>query len=562
MELRHYISIVWKWMWLIVLATGIAAVTSFVWNSRLPKIYQASTVLLVGQSLENPNPNSGDLATSQQLALTYIQIARTQPVLQGVIDALQLKMSADQLGYNVNASIIYGTQLIQLSVLDTDPRRAQLIADEYAKQLISQAPSSRDPEEAARNQFGQEQVKEIQQKIQDAQKKIADLQKSITVTSSASEIADKQQQITALQGQINQWQVTYATLLGTLAPRASNYLSVVEPAKLPTSPIAPNVPLGVLLASAIGMALALAGAFLIEYLDDTIKSPDDVSQSLGLSNLGAIANIWGEEPEARLITAKYPRASHSEAYRALRTNIEAMNLDKPMKTLLVTSPNPKEGKSVTAANLAVVIGLAGVRVLLVDADMRRPQQHKLFRLSNEFGLVNALLHPDAALDSFLQPTETENLWVLTAGPIPPNPAELLGSKRMRDLIDRFKDKFDLIVFDTPPVLPRVDAVVIARYMDGVLLVVDAGHTRRTSAVRAKEALLHSGARILGVSLNRIAHSSYYYYYYYSDQDKGKPSFFAGTALGRVLRGTARRTRISKDTPLQARGGSSNDSRLD
>lgn len=539
MELRQYISMIWKWMWLIVLAAGIAAFSSYLWNSRLPKIYQASALVLVGQSLENPNPNSGDLATSQQLALTYIQIAKTDPVLQGVINALQLKMSVDQLRNNTNASIVYGTQLIDLRVNDTDPRRAQAIANEYANQLIAQAPASRDTEENNRRAFMGKQAEDIQRKIEIAQNKITDLEKSITVTSSAREIADKQEQIASLQAQIGQLQVTYAALVNAIAPRASNYLSLVEPAKLPTYPIAPNISTSVLLAAAIGVALAIAGIFLIEYLDDTIKSPEDVSHSLGLSNLGAIANIWGDGPDEKLITAKYPRASHSEAYRAVRTNIQVMSLDKPLRTLLVTSANPREGKSITAANLAVVMALGGLRVLLVDADMRRPQQHKVFRLTNEFGLVNALLHPDASIDTYLQPTETENLFVLTTGSIPPNPAELLDSPRMRKLVERFKDRFDMILFDMPPILPRIDAAVMARHVDGILLVVDGGRTRRDSAIRAKEALLHAGGRILGVVINRIAHESYYYYYYYSESEHNRLALLNHTAIGRILRNLVR-----------------------
>ena len=547
MELRQYLSIVWKWVWLIALAAGIAAVTSFFWNAHLPKIYQASTSLMVGQSLANPNPNSGDIFTSQELAQTYIQIAKTDPVLQGVINALKLNMSTDQLGNNVSANIIQGTQLIELRVLDTDPRRAQAIANEYAHQLIAQAPSPNDPTEVARRDFAQNQVQDIQGKIEDAQKKIIDLQNSIATATSARDIADKQGQVAALQTQINQWQITYATLLSTLAPRASNYLSVVEPARLPTSPIAPNVPTSVLLATAIGAALAAVGAFLIEYFDDTVKTSEDVTESLGLFSLGAIGHIWAQDPADRLIAAKFPRASHSEAYRALRTNIQVTNLDKPVKTLLISSTNPKEGKSITAANLAVVMALGGSRVLLVDADLRRPEQHEIFGLSNEFGLVSALLSPDAALDAYLQPTTTENLQVLTTGPLPPNPAELLDSARMQELIERLKERFDVVIFDTPPVLPRIDAAVLARHVDGVMLVVDAGRTRRDSAIRAKNSLAHAGGRLLGVVLNRISsHDSYYYYYYYSDSGKKKPTLLTTTPQGRAIRQLVQRFTNSKN----------------
>lgn len=547
MELRQYITMIRRWMWLIVLAAGIAAVVSYLWNSRLPKVYQASATLMVGQSLATPNPNQSDIFTSQTLALTYIQLAKTDPVLQGIINALKLQMSVDQLGNNLNASIVQGTQLIELRVVDTDPSRAQAIGNEWASQLIFQAPSANDPESASRSKFVQGQVTDVQQKIDDAQKRITTLQQSATVTSSASEIADKQAQIATLQNQINQWQLTYATLLATLAPRATNFLSVVEPARLPTFPIAPNTASSVLLATVIGMALAIAGAFLIEYLDDTLKTPDDVSNFLELPALGTIANIWGSKPEDRLITARHPRASHSEAYRALRTNIQIANSDQPTKALLITSANPKEGKSITSANLAVVMALSGLRVILVDCDLRRPQQHKIFHLSNNFGLVSALLHPEAVLNGFIQPTETENLKVMTSGPVPPNPSELLASKRMQDLTARLEAQSDIVIFDSAPCLPRTDAVVLARHVDGILLVVDTVYTRRTSAMRAKEAIAHSGKPILGVVLNRIPHNdTYYYYYYYSDEDRKSKRFtLARLPMGRAFLQLVRRFGVSR-----------------
>ena len=540
MELRHYLTLIWKWLWLVILATAIAATASYLWNSRLPKIYEASTTLLIGQSLENPNPNSTDIFTSQQLALTYIQIAKTEPVLQGVISALDLQMSSDQLDNNVNASIIQGTQLMELRVVDTDPRRAQAIANELANQLISQGPTVKDPEEVARRDFVQSQVKDIQQKIEDSQKRINDLQASISATSSASEISSKQQQIQALQSQIDQWRVTYATLLNTLAPRASNYLSVADPAKLPTVPIAPNVGTSVLLAALIGAGLAVAGALLIEYFDDTLKTPDAVFQALGLSCLGTIAYMWGKNPNDRLITAKHPRASHSEAYRSIRTNIEIANLDKPARTLLITSSNPSEGKSVTAANLAVVMAMGGQRVALVDADLRRPQMHHIFHISNEYGLANILVHPEAALDGFIQPASVDNLQLIAAGPPPPNPAELLGSKRMKELIERLKERFDVIIFDTAPCLPRTDPVILARFVDGVILVVDASYTRRESAIRAKQIMAQATDHILGVILNRISHTDTYYYYYFYSDEKRAWGRFSHSRVGRVVRLLARR----------------------
>ncbi len=550
MELKQYWSIVWKWMWLIVLSTGIAAVSSYLATSQSPRIYQASTTLLIGQSIQNLNPNAQDIYTSQQLALTYVQIVKTEAILQGAVDALGLKMSPDQLRGSVNASIVQGTQLIDLRVVDTNPARAQAVANEIARQLILQGPAA-NKDEAGRREFIQKQVDDLQIKIQDAQKQIADQLSSIQVTASAREIADKQNQITALQVQMNQWQITYASLLNFLAPTSPNFISIVEPARLPTSPIAPNVMMSVLVAAAIGLTLAVGGAFLIEYIDDTLKSPDDVEQALKLSSLGLIARIAGASPEEKVVAARHPRASHSEAYRVLRTNIQVANVDQPVKTLLVTSPNPVEGKSLTAANLAVVMAQAGLRTVLVDADLRRPSQHRLFGVTNDFGLTNGLVQQELASDGYMHSTDIENLRVVTSGQIPPNPTELLGSKRMHKLIQALRDQADMIILDSPPCLPLADAAVLARQVDGVLLVVDAGSTRRDSAAKAKETLERAGGKVLGVALNRVSArgSGYYYYYYYYYSSDGQRKRKSSKGIRSGLRGLLSRSNHSETSTL-------------
>ena len=512
-------------MWLIVLATGIAAVSSYMAVSQQPKIYQASTTLLVGQSVQSLNPNPSDIYTSQQLALTYVQIVKTEAILQGVVDALDLKLPPDALRGMVNGSIVQGTQLIDLRVVDTDPPRAQALANELARQLILQGPAAREEENASSRDFVKKQADDLQKKIEDGQKKANELQSSIQVTSSAREIADKQQQIMTLQGQINQWQLTYASLLSFMSPRSPNFLTVIEPARLPTSPIAPNVPTTVMLAVAIGALLAVGGAFLIEFIDDTIKTPDDVSSLLKLTVLALITRISGDKPEDKLVTVRHPRSSHAEAYRLLRTNVQVADVDKPVKTLLVTSPNPVEGKSVTAANLAVAMAQAGLRTVLIDADLRRPSQHRIFRMTNDLGLTTGLMQLETSLDGYVRKTEVENLYVITSGTLPPNPAELLGSKRMQRLLEALQEHCDVIILDTPPCLPLADAVILARRVDGVLLVVGAGSTRRESAVKAKESIERAGGRVLGVVLNRVTArgGGYYYNYhsYYSQDGKQK-----------------------------------------
>lgn len=208
----------------------------------------------------------------------------------------------------------------------------------------------------------------------------------------------------------------------------------------------------------------------------------------------------GAPTETTLITLREPGSAAAEAYRTLRTNILFSSLDRPLRTLLVTSTAPNEGKSTTLANLAVTMAQAEQRVLLVDCDLRRPSLHTLFGLSNEQGLTSAILAQDDSLPP-LQATSVPGLSVLTSGPLPPRPADLLGSRRMAAMIERLSASADIVLFDTPPVVAVTDAAALAPRVDGVLLVLHAGHTRRDRAREARQLLEKVKANIVGVVLN-------------------------------------------------------------
>ncbi len=309
------------------------------------------------------------------------------------------------------------------------------------------------------------------------------------------DLADTQQQLksvtddtqrTRLETSLAQYRNTYSTLVASYQQvilaeaQATNNIVVTEPATIPERPIRPRTRTNVMLAMIVGALIGLGIAFLVEYLDDTIKTPDDVSRVSGLSTLGAIARLKESGGSRQLVAWLRTKAPESEAYRTLRTNIQFSSVDRPIRSLLVTSSSPGEGKSTTTANLAVVLAQTGQRVIVVDTDLRRPVLHKVFGVPNNVGLTNALLAGEnVSLDGYLQPTETETLSVLTSGPIPPNPSEMLGSHRMAHLVSVLSQAADIVLFDSPPVLAVTDAVVMARHVDGVVLVVDAGHTRNT-----------------------------------------------------------------------------------
>ncbi len=524
MELRQYVTIVWKWLWLILLGTAVAGVSTWLVARDQPPIYQSSVTLMIGQALEKANPNYTDFYTSEQLAQTYSELIKREPILRATARALGFEEEWRSLQGQITARLVPNTQLMEILVTDTDPQRAQLIADQVAHQLISSIERAR-PQDSNR-QFIQEQAASLPPKIQAAQEEIQKLEAELSQAFSARQIQEIQSRVATLQNQINTWQATYAQYQLLLGDQGINTLTIIEEARLPTAPIGPQWKKQVLLAAAVGMILAAGTAFLLEYLDDTVKSPDDVSRTTGLTTVGAITRITGDNPADKLIAVRHPKSPIAEAYRAMRTNLQFSALDRPLKSLVVTSPNPVEGKSTTLANLGVVMAQAGKSVVLVDSDLRRPMLHKIFQLPNKEGLTSVLLQDEPSLDGHLQETGIENLRVLTSGPLPPNPSELLGSQKMRQLIEQLKSRADVVLFDTPPAIPVTDATVLAIQTDGVLLVADAGRTRRNMARQVVENLRQVGANLLGVALNRLSPRGagsyyYYYYYYYSEDNKGR-----------------------------------------
>ncbi|NPV81507.1 MAG: CpsD/CapB family tyrosine-protein kinase [Firmicutes bacterium] len=228
-----------------------------------------------------------------------------------------------------------------------------------------------------------------------------------------------------------------------------------------------------------------------------------------------------EHPEKTLIAYHDPRSPVTEAFRTLRTNLQFASLDKPLKSLLLTSTGPGEGKSTVAANLSIAFAQSGKQVILVDADLRRPRLHSLFSLKNDVGLTNMLLGGNGV--DALQDSRIRGLRILTSGPLPPNPAELLGSGAMNSVIQALSQEADIVVYDTPPVIAVTDAAVLAPRVDGVLLVLKLGATSREAAVRAKTLLENSRGRILGIVINDVKNEAsygYYYYYYYSSNNEG------------------------------------------
>jgi non-specific protein-tyrosine kinase len=519
MELREYWNIFRRWWWLLMTCVAVATGSSYVGTRGMPRIYQATTTVIVGQALQQTNPTSGDLYISQQLAQTYAQMVVRQPILSGAAQALGLEyVPAPE---TVSTRQVPGTQLLEISVRDTIPERAKALADEIANQLILQTPTAR--EESERQTFVRQRLAGLEANIRQTEENIAEEQAKLDASNSARAMQQYQANISALEQRLSTYESTYASLLMSVQG-GTNYISIIELATMPYRPISPNVTQTVLLAAAIGLGLAVGGVVLIEFLDDTLKSPDEVARITQLPVLGAIARIEGENYAEKLIVHHQPLSVTAEAYRALRTNVRFSFVDRPMRTLMVASSGPSEGKSMTLANLAVAMAQSGLRVIIVDTDLRRPVLHKIFSVFNTEGLSSILLNSESEPELYLQDTGVENLRLLPCGPLPPNPAEVLGSERMGAVIDILLQKADLLIFDSAPVLMVTDAAVLAARLKegGVLLVTDVGKTRRGLAKRAVEELQRVHANLLGVVVNHVSmHAGgEYYYQYYQDYTQG------------------------------------------
>ena len=514
LDVRRTIAITRTWFPLLVVSVVLAAGAAYLVSGVLPKVYEAKSTLIVGQSLSTVNPDYSQLLVSQRLSATYAAVATTRPILDAVVKQLDLSETSDELAKRVRATAPLDSTLLTISAQDADPTRAAAIANAMARQLLVASPAIQG-RQAEIQTFIDASLQATQTQIEATQTQI-DALNAIKARTAAQET-----DLAALDARLVSLRASYAGLLAYFSGSASNLLSIVEPAAVPLDHVSPKQLQNTILAALLGLLVAVGIVVLVAYLNDGIRDSDDVLAVAGLSTLGTIVRMTGGKTRSemyRLAAILYPRSVAAEAYRTLRTNVEFSSLDVPVQTLLVTSSMPSEGKTVTAANLAVVFAQAGRKVLLVDADLRKPGVHLVFDLPNSQGLTTLLRGDDVSLDAIAQRTEEKNLRILTTGPLPPNPAELIGSQRMRSLLERLKTGADLVIMDSPPLRAVTDSAILSSLADGTLVVIDAKVSRRRPVRQALEALAKAGANVLGAVLNRIpAQENVDYISYYGGQ---------------------------------------------
>jgi non-specific protein-tyrosine kinase len=524
LDLRQYVSLFLHWSWLIILAAVVAGTVAYFLSIRMTPYYQSSTTTLVNEAPATKTTDYSSVMMSEQLATTYSKMMTNDPVLIQVAYQANLAVSLEELKKWITVSPIQNTQLIQITVETVDPDLSAKIANAIAIVFAAQI------QDIQSQRFATSKATlEIQ---------LADSQNQITADTLQADSATTPEDKARLDAKLTQDRSIYSNLLLSYEQvqlseaQAVSSVVQVESAIPNIVPVRPKVLQNTLLAAMVGLLLASGGIVAREALDDTVKTPDGVSHKFKLPILGVINHHAPEQNSPITITA--PRSPTAEAYRTLRTNVNFASVDHPLRTLMITSPEPGEGKTTTISNLGVVMAQNGKTVIIADCDLRHPRVHTYFGLSNRMGISTLFGSNLQVTTGTRQPTKVDHLSVVATGALPPNPSELLGSQRMQAILNAMRQTSDVILIDTPPALAVTDAAALAPSIDGVLIVVRPGKTRMSALKQTLEQLKQVNARVLGVVLNDVVtrgksygyHYQYYrnyaaYQEYYGSKSKGK-----------------------------------------
>jgi capsular exopolysaccharide synthesis family protein len=495
-ELQELVQPLRRWWWLVALASLLALVSSALYTSQQPPTYQSTVTLMVGNAIQNLNPSNNEFTLTQQLADTYVDMVKRRPVQDATMAALGLERLPEHYAYRIDR-----TQLFAITVVDTDPARAQAVVSELANQLILQSPAGTNQDHLQRQEFVRQQLDQIQTGIVDTQNEIRNKQIELTQLFQARQIADTQAQIAALQGNLSTLQQTYANLLTSTQRGSINTINVIEPAYLPGRPTNSNQMRLILLATMMGFVLAAGAAYILEYLDDSVRRSTDLVKLFGIKAIGAIPT--GKRSSNGLAWGQKGSAEEREAYRRLRANFESIVEQRSLRSVMVVGPTPLEDNASVVANLGLTLAQAGKRVIVVDANLHQPRLHTLFGLDNGSGLSNLLLDWRSGVKG-LQSTWHPGLTLLAAGPRFADQGEMFNPRRFQMLLDELYHEADVVLVNAPPVSMVADATILAPHVHGVLLVVDIGRTRRQPLHEAVAYLNEVGAELVGTVLTHAA----------------------------------------------------------
>jgi succinoglycan biosynthesis transport protein ExoP len=524
-SILEYAQLFWHWAWLLVLAAMIAGGAAYYLTNRQPRVYQSTSLVMVNSASGSQYDTSSSIYVGVQQASAYVKTMTTKPI----IDAVSKKLGFIVDSKNIQVQQVATTQLINVTVTDMDPQRAADIANTLVAVFADQVLADQTSRYADLKTNLETELADLNALIASVNAQLIQLSikstpaspGSPTPTVSPADIQTKAE----LQTTLSQYQQNRSYLVTSYQQyqlseaQSTSTIIQKDPAVANPIPVQPQPIRSALLAAVVGFMIAAGIIFLITFLEDTISDPEEITRHWGIPVLGLITSYNTEQNP--IITMSQPRSPVSEAYRSLRTNLQFAGVNAPLRTVLVTSPSPSDGKTSVVANLAAVIAQNEKEVMTIDADLRRPRLHKVFQLTNRIGLSDYFIRPQDRLNGVVKTTNLKGLCVITSGSLPPNPSELLGSEKMTEVITLLSQQFNMILFDSPPLLMVTDALVLAPRVDGVILVINPKITKRGALKHSIEQLKMVNANLLGVVLNnvKVERSQYYYNrnYYYGKQ---------------------------------------------
>jgi polysaccharide biosynthesis transport protein len=532
-----------RWWWLIILAPMIGGGTAYYVSSQQPSMYSSDVTLLVSAGVSSSS-NLGSVQASQNLTETYSMWATSRPVLENSAEILSYDGGASSLDDHVSSKPVKDTLFITVTATDTDPERASLIANTVAEQFVADVKVQTEAQNAQVRGKVDEQITTTTDGINQLNTSIRELEarQNVLTTAENAELQALRQERSDLMADLDQLQTTVRTIDVELAS-AQTRIIVSSTAVPPSSPYAPNTVQGTAIGTFVGFTLAIGGVILLEYLDNTVRNREDLARIANAPVLAAVATAPGTKRSGgELFALRAPNSAASEAMRLLRANLEFTSAPDHLTSLAISSPGPDEGKSTLTANLGVVMAQAGLKTVIIDADLRRSTQHKIFGVPNEEGLSKLLTKRTPDWRHAAISLSIPNLVLIPSGPLPPNPSDLLSLDRFNAILSDIGEWADIILIDTSPVLAASDALVVATKAKAALLVCRTGHTRNDAVKHATAAFRHGHVRILGMVLNRNKADIDHYGQYADDSSSGEPTatrYYYGTkatdlALGRNI----------------------------
>ncbi|HVE95126.1 MAG TPA: polysaccharide biosynthesis tyrosine autokinase [Acidimicrobiales bacterium] len=512
-SLVDYLRVLWRRKWLVVATVVAALAVSLFFSNRATPIYAASSRVLIAASDTTVFSSTGYVPPDPAQIDTQIEVMQSPPIAAAV--ARELGASAP-LVTGVKVAGVGTTRILQITVRSPDPKIAAQAATLYATTYRDFKRTEAIDELVTLSTKLAEKTAQAKNQVDELDAQLARAQAGRASPAEVQSIKI-QRDAAATSFVLNQQKTDQAQVDASVR---SGGVQLLNPAAEPTTPVSPKPLTSAALALALGALVGAAAAIALDFLDDSFKRPDEVERlSRGLPILGSIPAVldWRSRETPRLVTIEDPGDPVSEAYRALRTSVQFIGVRQELRTIQVSSPVASEGKTTTLANLAVTLALSGRRVAIVDCDLRRPRLHEFFGLGNDTGFTSVLLgdQPLAAALRRVSLPGGAALDLLPSGPLPPNPAELLGTSRVAELIAALRTENDYVLIDAPPVLPVTDAVVLSTRVDGLLLVATAGVTSRRHFSRALSTLQAADAPLLGIVVNGAPNESGYGYGYSS-----------------------------------------------